>query len=68
MSILNYLQLQPVEPSDDGATTSPLDDYAQDETIDLTHDMDGEELVQSWDRMLKDPEYQPESTQQMVNK
>ena len=63
MSILNYLQLQPVEPDDDGKTTSPLDEYAQDETIDLTHDTDGEELVQSWERMLKDPEFQDESKQ-----
>jgi len=63
MSILNYLQLQPVEPNDDGTDDSPLDDYAQDETIDLTHDMDGEELVQNWERMLKDPEYQAESKQ-----
>jgi len=63
MSILKYLQLQPVEPNDDGTDDSPLDNYAQDETIDLTHDMDGEELVQNWERMLKDPEYQAESKQ-----
>ncbi len=63
MSILNYLKLQPVEPNDDGTTTSPLDDFAQDETIDLTHDTDGEELVQSWERMLKDPEFQSETEQ-----
>lgn len=68
MSILNYLQLQPVEPNDDGTDDSPLDSYAQDEQIDLSHDTDGEELVQSWERMLKDPEYQPESTEQMANK
>jgi hypothetical protein len=56
MSIFKYLQLQPVEPTDDG-TVSTLDQFAQDEKIDLTHDTDGEELVASWDKMLKDPEY-----------
>lgn len=56
MSILNYLQLQPVEPTDDG-TVSPLDAYDQDETIDLTNDIDEKVLDESWDRILSDPEY-----------
>jgi len=56
MSILNYLQLQPVEPTDDG-TVSPLDDYQQDDTIDLTHDEDGEELMAKFDQMMNDPEF-----------
>ena len=56
MSILNYLQLQSVDPQDDG-TTSPLDDYAQDDTIDLQHDIDDKTLEESWDRILSDPEF-----------
>lgn len=53
MSIFNYLQLQPVDPQDDG-TVSDLDEYAQDETIDLTQDEDGERLVEEWTEIEKD--------------
>lgn len=53
MSILNYLKLQPVDPQNDG-TTSDLDEYAQDETIDLKHDISEQELDASWDKVLKD--------------
>jgi len=53
MSILNYLQLQPVEPTDDG-TISPLDEYEQDETIDLNADIDESVLDQAWDMVLND--------------
>lgn len=53
MSILNYLKLQPVDPRDDG-TTSDLDEYAQDETIDLKHDISEQELDASWAKVIKD--------------
>ncbi len=53
MSIFNYLQLQPVEPSDDG-TVSDLDQYEQDETINLEEDIDEQELEKAWDAVLKD--------------
>ena len=53
MSILNYLQLQPVEPTDDG-TISPLDAYEQDETLDLSADIDESVLDQAWDLVLGD--------------
>lgn len=53
MSIFNYLQLQPVDPQDDG-TTSDLDEYAEDEVIDLTQDEDGEVLAQEWAEIEKD--------------
>jgi len=53
MSIFTFLQLQPVEPTDDG-TVSPLDEYEHDEVIDLDQEEDGEKLIQEWDEMLKD--------------
>jgi len=53
MSILNYLQLQPVDPTTDG-TISPLDAYEQDETIDLNADIDESVLDQAWDMVLND--------------
>lgn len=53
MSIFNYLQLQPVESSDDG-TVSDLDQYEQDETINLEEDIDEQELEKAWDAVLKD--------------
>jgi len=59
MSILKYLQLQPVDPTNDG-TVSPLDEYEKDETIDLDHDIDEQVLDESWDRILSDPEFSSE--------
>ena len=53
MSLFQYLQLQPIDPQDDG-TVSDLDYYEQDDTIDLTRDADGEELVENLDRMVHD--------------
>lgn len=53
MSILQFLQLQPVEPSDDDSV-SPLDDYQHDETIDLSGDIDGTSLDRDWDTLLGD--------------
>ncbi|MFY9228437.1 MAG: hypothetical protein WAO28_03910 [Candidatus Microsaccharimonas sp.] len=58
MSIYNYLQLQPVDPQDDG-TVSPLDEFAQDETLDLQTDIDEQTLNDSWDRVIKDLEKDP---------
>jgi hypothetical protein len=60
MSELKYLQLQPVEPNDDGTSTSPLDDYARDEDIDLDDDIDEQALEDSWDNIVKDVEKDPE--------
>lgn len=60
MSLLQYLQLQPLEPDDDGTSSSPLDDYAQDDTIDLNNDVDEQELEQSWNNIVKDIEKDPE--------
>jgi len=59
MSILSFLQLQPVEPSDDG-TISPLDDYMQDEIIDLNSDIDESTLAQEWDTVINDLKEDPE--------
>jgi hypothetical protein len=59
MSIYNYLQLQPVDPQDDG-TVSDLDEYAQDETIDLTQDIDEQPLDEAWNRITEDFKSDPE--------
>ncbi len=53
MSLFPYLQLQPIDPQDDG-TVSDLDKYEEDETIDLTADNDGEMLEQAWEQITKD--------------
>lgn len=53
MSIFKYLQLQPVDPQDDGPI-SELDQYAEDDTIDLSSDMDGEVLMRKLDEMARD--------------
>jgi hypothetical protein len=59
MSIYNYLQLQPVDPQDDG-TTSDLDEYDQDETIDLENDIDEQTLDEAWNRLEEDFKSDPE--------
>lgn len=53
MSLFQYLQLQPIDPQDDG-TVSDLDQYDADEVIDLTEDADGEELEREWDQIERD--------------
>lgn len=53
MSILQFLQLQPVEPTDDD-TISPLDDYMHDEIIDLDADIDESVLTEEWDMVMND--------------
>lgn len=53
MSLLNYLQLQTIDPQDDG-TVSDLDEYPVDEVIDLVNDPDGATLVEEWDRIVRD--------------
>lgn len=50
MSLLQYLQLQPIDPQDDG-TVSDLDDFPQDELINLTEEDDGDKLAQSWEEI-----------------
>lgn len=53
MSLYEYLQLQPIDPQEDG-TVSELDQYEQDDTIDLTQDEDGEELMRRFDEWNND--------------
>lgn len=53
MSVFQYLKLQPIDPQDDG-TTSLLDEFSEDETIDLTQEADGEELIREWDEIEHD--------------
>lgn len=60
MSLLKYLQLQPVEPNDDGTSDSPLDDYARDEDISLDDDIDEQELENAWSHIVEDIEKDPE--------
>ncbi len=52
MSQYQYLQLQPLEPNDDGSDDSDLDKYDEDETIDLSQDIDGEELQNEWQQIV----------------
>jgi hypothetical protein len=52
MSLYPYLQLQPIDPQDDGSI-SDLDQYKEDETIDLTSDEDGEALDQQWTKITQ---------------
>lgn len=59
MSILQFLQLQPVEPTDDD-TVSPLDDYQHDEVIDLEEEIDEVVFEQKWDEVLNALEEDPE--------
>ena len=47
MSLFPYLQLQPIDPQDDGSL-SDLDKYEEDETIDLDSDTDGDTLDRMW--------------------
>ncbi len=60
MSLLQYLKLQPVEPNDDGTSNSPLDEYAQDEVINLNDDLDEQTLDEAWNNIVKDIEQDPE--------
>lgn len=53
MSLYDYLQLQPIDPQDDGSV-SELDQYEEDELIDLSHDEDGDELMRRFDEMARD--------------
>jgi hypothetical protein len=59
LTILKYLKLQPVEPTDDG-TTSPLDEYERDETIDLNADIDENVLDQEWAAVINDLKEDPD--------
>jgi len=53
MSLFEYLQLQPIEPQEDGSV-SDLDQYAEDEVIDLSQDEDGEKLMREWEEITHD--------------
>lgn len=53
MSLFPYLQLQPIEPQEDG-TVSDLDEFLHDDVIDLTQEEDGDFLIQEWDEITKD--------------
>lgn len=53
MSLLNHLQLQTVDPQDDGSI-SELDRYTEDDVIDLSQDIDEAALDEGWNRMMQD--------------
>jgi len=61
MSIFQYLQLQPLEADEDGNSSSALDDYARDDTIDLTQDVDAQSLASSWQHIVDDLELEPDT-------
>lgn len=60
MSLLQYLQLQPLEPNDDGTSDSPLDSYAQDDNISLDDDLDEQALDDAWNSIIEDIEQDPD--------
>lgn len=60
MSILQYLQLQPVDPKNDGSDDSDLDQYAQDETISLKDNIDAQALDKEWTDIVDDLEKDPD--------
>ena len=47
MSLLQYLQLQPVDIREDGSV-SELDSYREDDMIDLTSDEGETDMIDSW--------------------
>lgn len=53
MSLYEYLELQPIDPQEDG-TISDFDQFQEDETIDLTQDEDGETLMREWEEISND--------------
>ena len=53
MSVFQFLELQPIDPQDDGSI-SELDQYTPDETIDLSGDVDGEALLHDWEMIEQD--------------
>ena len=53
MSLFEYLQLQPIDPQEDG-TISDLDRYEEDERIDLSADEDGATLLHEWEMITED--------------
>jgi hypothetical protein len=50
MSVFQYLQLQPVDPQDDGSV-SDLDEYEHDDVIDLSEESEGEEIIEAWEQL-----------------
>ncbi len=53
MSVFQYLQLQPVDPQDDGSI-SDLDEYDHDEVIDLNEENEGEDILHAWEAIEHD--------------
>ncbi len=53
MSVFQFLELQPIDPQEDGSV-SELDLYEHDDVIDLDEEADGEALAQAWDTMERE--------------
>ena len=53
MSLFEYLQLQPIDPREDGSV-SEFDQYAEDETFDLSRDEDSATLIEKLEAMAED--------------
>lgn len=60
MSLLKYLKLQPVEPNDDGSSDSPLDYNEPDDSITLDNNIDGQQIEEELNHIMKDIEKDPE--------
>lgn len=53
MSLLQFLQLQPIDSQDDPALDDAVQ-LTQDDTIDLSSDIDEETLDKNWERIITD--------------
>lgn len=58
MSLLNYLQFQPIDPSSDRDEITPEHQIMQE--IDLNEQIDEGQLEQFWDQVEQDIEKDPE--------
>jgi len=59
MSLLNYLQFQPIDSSDDNSTELPPE-HRMSEKLDLKENIDENELDAFWDEVEKDIHNDPE--------
>ena len=53
MSIYKFLELQPIDPQEDG-TISELDMFEQDEVFNLSEETEGDDIIQAWETLERD--------------
>lgn len=60
MSLLKFLQFQPIDPDSDRDEISP--DHQIRQEINLNEDLDGDSLNASWDKIVRDMHEDPGSS------